>query len=287
MEPTEPQLRDVAVLTRAVENVFRKLVRLLLGRISLKKLQEMMQVIFVEESEAKLRREEPGKNVSLSTLAVLTGFDTRTITKIKSEDTYLKPFHTEERFLKEITPECTVLDVWESHFKYSDAKTGKPKVLKIKGPDQSFESLIGDAISTRGITVRTFLKSLKISKSIEVDEEKNEVRMIDKAYTPFDTSTQIDNVRVGMAAVGNLVETIIHNLHAVVSNEQTFYQRGCWTHRLKNADRQEVRGIVTRFLDDQDDKARVLLRSYEQEFAETDQITAGISLFYFEEEASN
>ena len=35
---------DVAILTLAVENVFRKLIRLLIGKISLKKLQEMVQV---------------------------------------------------------------------------------------------------------------------------------------------------------------------------------------------------------------------------------------------------
>ena len=58
----EPELRDVAILTRAVENVFRKLIRILVGKISLKKLQEMIQVIFVEEAEAMLKLEKPGKN---------------------------------------------------------------------------------------------------------------------------------------------------------------------------------------------------------------------------------
>ena len=112
--PSDKNLPDVAILTRAVENVFRKLIRMLIGKISLKKLQEMIQVIFVEEAEAKLKLERPGKNVPLSTLAVVTGFDTRTLTRIKSEDSYLKPFHEEKRFLREITPECSVLDVWES-----------------------------------------------------------------------------------------------------------------------------------------------------------------------------
>ena len=79
---------DVAILTLAVENVFRKLIRLLIGKISLKKLQEMIQVIFVEEAEANLKKERPGKNVALSTLAVITGIDTRTLTRIKSKDSY-------------------------------------------------------------------------------------------------------------------------------------------------------------------------------------------------------
>ena len=54
----------------------------------------MIQVIFVEEAEAKLKREAPGKNVALSTLAVLTGFDTRTLTKIKSKDNLISGFMT-------------------------------------------------------------------------------------------------------------------------------------------------------------------------------------------------
>ena len=43
---------DVAILMLAVENVFKKLIRLLVGKISLKTLQEMVQVIFVEKAEA-------------------------------------------------------------------------------------------------------------------------------------------------------------------------------------------------------------------------------------------
>ena len=51
-------LEDVAILTLAVESVFRKLIRLLIGKISLKKLQEMIQVIFVEEAEVILKKEK-------------------------------------------------------------------------------------------------------------------------------------------------------------------------------------------------------------------------------------
>ena len=280
----EPPLSDVAILTRAVEKVFRKLVRLLLGRMSLKKLQEILQSIFVEESEAKLRRENPGKSVSLSKLAILTGMDTRTINKIKAEETYLQPFYSAESFLRQITPECSLLDVWESDTKYLDATTGKPKSLKIKGSDDSFEALVYDAVSTRGVTAQSFLQRLKTNKTIIVDEEKNEVRMIDDAYTPFDNKDQIATVSVGLAAVCNLVETIIHNVDAPSREEATFYQRGCWTHRLRLTDREKLRSIVTRLLKKQDQKAREVLRSFEQSSFEHDQMTAGISLFYFEEE---
>ena len=277
---------DVAILTIAVENVFRKLMRLLIGKMSLKKLQEMIQVIFIEEAEAKLQREKPGRNVALSTLAVITGIDTRTLTNIKSRQSYLKPFHEEKRFLREITPECSVLDVWESTEAYTDPETGKPKVLAIAGPKPSFESLIGDSNSTRGVTVKSFLQRLEASKSIVVDKANDTVRMIDKRYTPFGSEIQTENARIGMAAVGNLVDTIAHNLKAPADKGESFYQRGCWTNRLDRKDCQRLRKLIKAFLSETDERAREILRPFEQEVIRNDQVTAGVSLFYFEEESA-
>lgn len=281
---SKPALGDVAILTRAVEIVFRKLIRLLIGKISLKKLQEMIQVIFVEEAEANLRQEAPGKNVALSTLAVVTGFDTRTLTKIKAKDSYLKPFHEEKRFLSEITPECSVLDVWESSTKYSDQTSGKPKILAIKGPETSFETLISDSNSTRGVTVTSFLNRLEASNSIVVDKANNQVRMIDKRYTPFESEGQTESVRIGMAAVGNLVDTITHNLKVSPQNGAPFYQQGCWTNRLDKNDGNRLRGLIKKFLLEMDERARKILKPFEQDIASGDQVTAGVSMFYFEEE---
>ena len=285
--PGEQTLPDVAILTRAVENVFRKLIRLLIGKMSLKKLQEMIQGIFVEEAEAKLKAERPGKNVPLSTLAVVTGFDTRTLTRIKSKENYLKPFHEVKRFLSEITPECSVLDVWESSSKYRDSKSGKPGVLPIKGPNVSFETLISDSNSTRGVTVTSFLHRLEASKSIVVDRANNRVRMIDKRYTPFESVDQTENARIGMAAVGNLVDTISHNLNAPSQGRDSFYQQGCWTNRLDQADSEKLRKIVKNFLSKTDEKARKIIKPFEQDVVENDQVTAGVSMFYFEEESQS
>ena len=284
---SEAELPDVAILTRAVENVFRKLIRLLVGKISLKKLQEMIQVIFVEEAEAKLKLEKPGKNVPLSTLAVVTGFDTRTLTRIKAKHSYLKPFHEEKRFLSEITPECSVLDVWESSSKYRDPKSGKPKILAIRGSKTSFESLIGDSNSTRGVTVTSFLQRLEASQSIVVDKVNNSVRMIDKRYMPFGNADQTENAKVGMAAVGNLVDTIAYNLNASSQGKVSFFQRGCWTHRLNKSESVKLRSLVKKFLLKTDEKARKMMRPFEQDDVSNDQVTAGISMFYFEEESES
>ena len=57
----DENLQDAAILTRDVENVFRKLIRFLVGRISLVKLLEMIRFIYVEEAEDNIRAENPVK----------------------------------------------------------------------------------------------------------------------------------------------------------------------------------------------------------------------------------
>jgi hypothetical protein len=97
-------LREAAILTRAVENVLRKLTRLLIGRISLTRLQELLRLVFVEEAEAFLKREKPGKNVPMTKLALLTGLDTRTLGRLKEEADRRRKSTKMDAFLREITP---------------------------------------------------------------------------------------------------------------------------------------------------------------------------------------
>jgi len=90
-----------------------------------------------------------------------------------------------------------------------------------------------------------------------------------------------------MAVVGNLVDTISHNLNAFANNEVPFYQRGCWTNRLKKSDSKKLRELIRTFLSEADERARVIMAPFEQVEADSNQVTAGISMFYFEEEPEN
>ena len=87
-----------------------------------------------------------------------------------------------------------------------------------------------------------------------------------------------------MAAVGNLVDTITHNLKVSPQNGASFYQQGCWTNRLDKNDGVKLRGLIKKFLLETDEKARKILKPFEQDIASGDQVTAGVSMFYFEEE---
>ena len=86
-----------------------------------------------------------------------------------------------------------------------------------------------------------------------------------------------------MAAVGNLVETVTHNLVAAQENKESFYQRGCWTNRMDKQDSKKLRGLIKKFLLETDEKARKIIKPFEQNVVGHDQVTAGVSLFYFEE----
>ena len=136
--PGETILRDVAILTRAVESAFRKLIRLLIGKMSLKKLQEMIQIIFIEEAEAKLQQESPGKNVALGDIALQTGVDTRTIKKLRTYIALSNPIHQNDEFLDGFMPLYKVFDLWMNDTKFFDVNSGKPRQLKIEGEGATF-----------------------------------------------------------------------------------------------------------------------------------------------------
>jgi hypothetical protein len=279
----DPALQDVSILIRAFELAFRKLIRLLIGKISLKKIQEMIQIVFVEEAEATLKQQRPEQNVALSDLVMLADIDTRTIKKIRSYSALSTPLYQDSTFLNELIPEICVLDEWVSNSKYHNPETGKPKMLKIRGADVSFESLIKESTSTDGVSVECFLRHLTESESIEISPGGEHVQIIKVQYTPFASSNEMTSLKIGLAVVSNLLDTITHNLLAPAQGEGAFYQRGCWTTRLSIEDRRKLREMTRKFLSKSDVKARKLIGQYERKLPGDELVTAGISMFYFEE----
>ncbi len=280
----DPALREISILIRAFELVFRKLIRLLIGRISLKKIQEMIHIIFVEEAEARLKQQRPEQNVALADLAMLADVDTRSIKKARSYIALSTPLHQDATYLSELMPETCILDFWDNSSRYTDVKTGKPMILKIYGPGASFETLIKESTTTNGVVVESFLQRLAESNSIEIMPGGDEVRMLDTQYTSFASSDETASLKVGLAVVSNLLDTITHNLHAHSQGDGAFYQRGCWTTRLSKQDRWALRDMTRKFLLRSNERAGKLIGQYERKLTSSEQITAGISMFYFEEE---
>lgn len=280
----DPALRESSLFIHALELVFRKLIRLLIGKMSLRKIQEMIQIIFVEEAEAKLKQKRPGENVALADLAILADTDTRTIKRTRSYCELSTPLYQDSAFLSQLAPETCVLDNWQNDPKYLDPKTGEPMILKVTGDEASFESLVRDYTSTNGVVIDQFIKHLEEAGSIEVLFGGKKVRFLNEQYVSFASSNEMTSLKIGLAAVSNLLDTITHNIHAPQHGEGAFYQRGCWTTRLNKEDRRKLRELTSSFLLKSDEDARELIGQYERKSADNEQITAGISMFYFEED---
>ena len=281
--PIDPALHDVAILTRAVEKVFRKLIRMLIGKMSLKKLQEMIQIIFVEEAEEKLKLEAPGKSVALGDIALQTGVDTRTIKKIRTYIAISNPIYQDGTFLDGFMPLFKVFDLWMNDERYYDAGTGKPRKLHIEGEGATFSELVKTAIQSRGLTTQAVLKRLKEIDVVDVDTNFGTV-VLRQEDNVFISKNDLDLLDVGFTAIGNLASTISHNIQNNLDEDKKYFQRGSWNYQFDPGKMDEVRKVIHKYLRETDTKSRDLITSLAETQSRKGQFTAGISMFYFEED---
>lgn len=282
--PGKPAKRDVAILTRVVENVFRKLIRLLIGKMSLKKLQELIQIIFIEEAEAKLKREAPGKSVALGDIALQTGVDTRTIKRIRTYIALNNPIHEDEAFLDGFMPLFKVFDLWVNDARFIDASTGKPRRLNMEGDGTSFSELVKLAIQSRGLTTQAVLKRLKEIDVVEVDANAGTI-VLKQEDNVFISKDDLDLLEVGLTAIGNLVSTVNYNIQNHLNEDARYFQRGSWDYHFNPENIDHVRRVIHRYLRKIDTQSRSLIASLAETEGQEGQMTAGISMFYFEEDS--
>jgi len=280
---SDRRIEEATILTRAVENHLRKLIRFLVGKVSLTKLQEMIRYIFVDEIENKLRREHPTKNIPLTQLALLSGLDTRTLTKIRNNPKFRQPFHKEASFLKHFVLGASLLDAWSSKAPYIDGETGNPKTLRISGRPPSFESLFSESTKSRGVTYRSLLGRLVESGAVSTNETANEVQLLANSYLPSNSKDILGAIEIGFAAIGNLTDTVTKNISALEIDGERLFQRGTWTYQLNPNNKKNLRRDLNLLLEKTDKTARKIIQKYEEDNYSSEHMTAGASFFYFEE----
>ena len=274
-------MREVTVVSRAVESVFRKLIRMLIGRISLKRLLNLVQVIFVEETEARLKREAPGHNVALADLALLTGMDTRTIKKTRVQIDLESGACEDSPYLDDFMPLFKVFDLWMNDERFYDVAQRKPKVLAIEGEGETFSLLVKTALQSRGLTTQLVLKRLADIDVVSVDNAKKTVRLT-REDNIFISNDEMDSLEVGFEAIGKLAETVDHNIRNLSNDDARYFQRGCWNYQFSPEKMVQIRQAIRGFLKETDQKSRNLLTQLAEPEVRDGQLTAGISMFYFE-----
>ena len=274
----DERLQEADLLARAVENVFRKLIRFLVGRISLVKLQEMIRHIYVEETEHKLQAEQPGKNVPLARLALNTGLDTRALLKIRKRLQTRQPRYRQQ-FLAELTPESAVVEAWAGRIR-REGSSAAASVLDYGSDDAAFEALVKSTLSIRGITTQSIIQRLVATRSVEQDRENRTLRLLVDHYSPYLSQDEPNIVNAAFSAISNLISTIEHNV--LSAQDEKLFQRQAWTFRLDPDKRAEFRAAMRDMLERSENSAREKIAPWELDDYGKGLLTAGVGFYYFE-----
>ncbi|MBT8049487.1 MAG: hypothetical protein HKN57_04080 [Xanthomonadales bacterium] len=259
---------DAKAITHILSRVFRKVVRLVIGSVSLPALTEILKAIYVEEAERKLIRE--GSKPTKSAIALMTGLDTRVVSSLTAQslDTTIQS--------QSINPENTLIDMWNSDPFFHDPKTGKPARLPIVGRGRTFQTLVLRAIG-RNITVKTVISRLQASGNIKVIRaDVEEVELISIFYSPVSTD-RAKQTEVGLIEASRVLSAVIHNMSS--DPKVRVPQQGRWTYRLDPENYKEFRKRVRELLGRQIKEGESLLEEFEEAAKEPGQITVGIGWY--------
>ena len=284
MRSSNSDFKLIETLTRSTEIVLRRMIRYLVGKISLVRLQEMVRSIYIEEAEDKLKAENPTKNVALTKLALLTGLDTRTLTKIRNSGDYNKPTHQKSSLLRESVPIAVVIDYWSGTEEFFDFATNEPKTLSIRGELGSFERLVSLTVKARGITHQSILDRLNEVGVVSIDQDSQTVELVKTSYLPIHSEDHLGAFEAGYTAAANLMDTIVHNFETDQKQEK-FFQRSLWSMRLPESRRKDAQKALNNVLELAESECREILANLEELQDSPDQITAGVNFFYFEDNA--
>ena len=262
------QADDAKSITLFLGRVFRKLVRLVIGTVSLPALTDILKAIYVEEAQKKLERE--GSKPTKSAIALMTGLDTRVVSSILDQSPEMA------MQVQNVNPENALIDMWSSDPFFQDPETDTPALLPISGRGRTFQGLVLKSIG-RNITVKTVMDRLLAWGAIKVIRgDIDSVELISQTYLPL-TDDRIKRTEIGLLEASRVLSAVIHNMRA--TPETRVPQQGRWTYRL-NPDRyQEFRKRTRELLEEQIKEGESLLEEFEETTKQPGQITVGIGWY--------
>ena len=248
--------------------LFRKIIRLLIGTISFPVLTESLKSIYVEEAKRKLER--GGSKPTKSSIALITGLDTRVVSSV------LKERDNPSAIPVSANPENALIDIWNSDIKFQDAESKKPAVLPIEGKGRTFQSLVLRAIG-RNITVKTVLDRLLKGGTVEiVHGDIPRVKLVSKFYNPI-SSDYAKSAEIGLLESSRVLSAVLHNIHS--DENHRVPQQGRWTYRLDPENYKIFRTEVRKLLENQIKEGDALLEKFEAPQKQPGQLTVGIGWY--------
>ncbi len=245
------QQEESRSITDFLGRVFRKVVRLVIGSVSLPALTDILKTIYVEEAEKKLERTRVVSAVLLQSL---------------EDDTQSQS----------VNPEHALIDMWSSDPFFQDSDTGKPASLPIVGRGRTFQSLVLKSIG-RNITVKTVINRLLASNNIRVTQEDVEkVELLSMLYSPI-SDDRAKQTEVGLIEASRVLSAVIHNMTS--DPDIRVPQQGRWTYRLSPDRYKEFRKKARELLGKQIKEGESLLEDFEEPSKQPNQITVGIGWY--------
>ncbi len=268
------QLRseDTGWLIKSIERMFRPMVRLLVGRVSCNVIVDLIKQIFVQEARRELSLSDPGKRITKSALALITGLDTRAITALEDS--------THDYSIVDLSPEAAVLGVWATDELFQDPRTGKPVDLPIYGRGLSFQNLVTRTVG-RNVTCITVLDRLEESGNIEMLGD-NYVRLKERFYVPVNESERTF-LEAGSLAVNRLMGTIGYNMEHARQPSARWLQQDRWSKRLHPEQLEAFRADLRKLLDRHIKEAEAQIEKFEDPVRTDKHCSAGVGWYYWEE----
>lgn len=165
--------REANWLIKTLEAMLRPLARMLVGRVSVHAVCDLLKQLYLQEAARKL--EDNGERMTRASLAMLSGWDTRTVTEALDRGISVDATR--------IWPELGIMALWQSDPKYKVRRTGEPKELSLYGDGPNFFKLVVRAIG-RNITPKAVMGKLQDRKLVKMTSEGN-VQMASTRYREF------------------------------------------------------------------------------------------------------
>jgi len=259
---------DSKSIAHFLSRVFRKVVRLVIGTVSLPALVDILKAIYVEEAEKKLIRE--GSKPTKSALALMTGLDTRVVAQVLEQnlDSTIRN--------QSVNAECALIDIWSSDPYFQDSDSQIPARLPIAGKGKTFQGLVLRSIG-RNITVKTVMDRLLESGSIKVHSgEVETVELVSAMYFPL-SDDRVKQTEIAFLEASRVLGAVIYNMNS--PNEARVPQQGRWTYRLSPERLSAFRSQARILLERQIKEGEKLLEDFEEPKKQPGQITVGFGWY--------
>ncbi|MEE8430603.1 MAG: DUF6502 family protein [Candidatus Desulfatibia sp.] len=259
---------DTKSITYILSHVFSKVVRLVIGTISLPALTDILKAIYVEEARKKLSREKT--KPTKSAIALITGLDTRVVSTVLDQNLD-KTIQTQK-----VNPENALIDMWSSDPFFQDADSSEPAALPISGRGRTFQGLVLRSIG-RNITVKTVMDRLLAWESIQINQgDIDTVELIAQTYLPL-SDDRVKHIEIGLLEGSRVLSAVIHNMDS--EPEYRVPQQGRWTYRLDPNNYKKFRRSVRQLLEKQIKEGELLLEEFEEPTKQPGQLTVGIGWY--------